>query len=368
MSISENALGKLSKDGPNSNNGTKGQMVPRYIDFEGSVSGLDLLGDLGNMPNDRDLPLVSIIVPSYNQARFLEETILSVVSQCYSSIELIVIDGGSKDGSVEIIRKYEDQITYWESEPDDGQSHAINKGYVMSKGEIVNWLCSDDVLMPGAISAVVEALLQNPKAAGVFSDAISTDEESQVIGRFVAKKGSDSDLIRFWTKCWDIPQPTLYLRRSVIMEVGLYLDEKWNHAMDYDFWCRSLVGKSLILIERPIATYRRHKSAKTTGSDRWIDEKLAISRGYWGERWKLRYLMLSMQSALALRKRSADKFWKQACTARAEGYRVQAATKLFLCLFRDPVRLIQRHWLAFSLSLLPGYSRYRVLYPHKPSK
>ena len=110
------------------------------------------------------LPLIAIVTPSYNQAQFLEEAILSVVNQDYPNLEYIVIDGGSTDGSVDIIRKYEDRLAYWVSEPDRGQAHAINKGFAKADGEIFNWLNSDDCLLPGAVRRVVETRRRYPTA------------------------------------------------------------------------------------------------------------------------------------------------------------------------------------------------------------
>src|SRR5262245_32047801 len=120
-------------------------------------------------------PKISIITPSYNQAHFLETCITSVLSQEYSDLEYIIIDGGSTDGSVEIIKKYENQITFWVSEPDEGQSHAINKGFQRATGAIVAWLNSDDFYLPGALTAVAEAHRSAPHASFYFGDGWRVD-------------------------------------------------------------------------------------------------------------------------------------------------------------------------------------------------
>jgi glycosyltransferase involved in cell wall biosynthesis len=131
-----------------------------------------------------DLPRVSIITPSYNQASFLEETICSVLEQDYANLEYIIVDGGSKDGSVEIIRRYESQLAWWVSEPDQGQTDALNKGFGMASGDILAWLNSDDTYLPGAISGAVEYLMSHPEAGLVYGDANLVDENGTVISRF----------------------------------------------------------------------------------------------------------------------------------------------------------------------------------------
>jgi len=115
-----------------------------------------------------EYPLVTIVTPSYNQADYLERTILSVLNQDYPRIEYIVIDGGSTDASIDIIKKYEDRIAFWISEPDNGQSHAINKGFKHATGEIFNWLNSDDVLMPSATTIAVHYLTTYPQYGMVY--------------------------------------------------------------------------------------------------------------------------------------------------------------------------------------------------------
>ncbi|HOW91535.1 MAG TPA: glycosyltransferase family 2 protein, partial [Anaerolineaceae bacterium] len=117
-----------------------------------------------------ELPLVSIVTPSFNQVDYLEETMRSVLEQDYPRVEYIVIDGGSTDGSVEIIRKYADRLAYWVSEKDRGQTDAVNKGYAVAKGSILGWLNSDDTYKPGAISAAVEFLVNHPQFGLVYGD------------------------------------------------------------------------------------------------------------------------------------------------------------------------------------------------------
>src|SRR4030067_2556851 len=122
-------------------------------------------------------PLVSIVTPSYNQAEFLEKTILSVINQDYPRLEYFVMDGGSTDGSLEIIKRFEHRITNWISEPDRGQSDAINKGWSMASGDIFAWLNSDDMYAPGAVQAAVQAFRENPEAGMVYGDAILVDRD-----------------------------------------------------------------------------------------------------------------------------------------------------------------------------------------------
>src|ERR671938_917569 len=121
-------------------------------------------------------PVVSIVTPSYTQAEFLEETIRSVLEQDYGPIEYVVVDGGSADGSVEIIRRYEDRLAWWTSEPDRGQAHALNKAFTRARGDYVGWLCADDTLLSGAIGRLVAALEADLGAVLAYGDAIYTDE------------------------------------------------------------------------------------------------------------------------------------------------------------------------------------------------
>lgn len=209
-------------------------------------------------------PLVSVITPSFNQAQFLEETILSVLDQNYPNTQYIVIDGGSTDGSVDIIKKYEDRLAYWVSEPDRGQSHAINKGWQRATGDILAYLNADDVYTPGAITAAVHALLANSEACMVYGDALFTNEHGKIRKKY---KALPFDIHRtLESNDGFIPQATAFIRRHALDSVGL-LDEELHMVMDYDLWVR--LGLQYPVTSLPgiyLAKVREHSSAKSTAA------------------------------------------------------------------------------------------------------
>jgi glycosyltransferase involved in cell wall biosynthesis len=227
------------------------------------------------------LPLVSIVTPSFNQADFLEETIQSVLEQTYPHIEYIVIDGGSTDGSVDIIKKYSSNpaqtaplgggekpkhsISYWVSEQDKGQTDAINKGFAKAKGDILAWINSDDTYAaPHAVADAVNFLIANPNAAMVYADCNFIDEEGKVIGKFAARQTDYERLRRGYVH---IPQQTMFFRAKYWRELGP-LDPSFYFAMDYDLWVR--IAKSApiqYLPGRTWANFRIHDSSKTNVND-----------------------------------------------------------------------------------------------------
>src|ERR1043165_7317408 len=146
------------------------------------------------------MPLVSIITPSYNQAAYLEQTIQSVLTQDYPRIEFMVIDGGSTDASVEIIKKYADRLAYWVSEKDSGQAEAINKGLTRAKGEILAWLNSDDYYLPNTILAVVRCFDENPDVDLIYGDMLAVDGDGRIINLLKYKQLSLEDLLCFQIK------------------------------------------------------------------------------------------------------------------------------------------------------------------------
>ncbi len=213
------------------------------------------------MPNS---PLVSIITPSFNQARYLEATIQSVLEQDYPRIEYIIVDGGSSDGSVDVIKKYAGRLAWWVSEQDKGQTDAINKGFNRAGGEILAWLNSDDTYNPGAVSAAVKYLTENPDVAMVYADCNYINEQGGVIGKF---NSAQTDYRRLREGYVHIPQQTMFFRANYWQEVGP-LDPSFYFAMDYDLWTR-LAARAPIkyLAGQTWANFRIHTSGKTTSAD-----------------------------------------------------------------------------------------------------
>jgi glycosyltransferase involved in cell wall biosynthesis len=209
------------------------------------------------------LPKVSIVTPSFNQATFLEMTIRSVLEQDYENIEYIIIDGGSTDGSKEIIQKYAHKLAYWQSEKDKGQTDALNQGFARATGEILAWLNSDDVLYPGAVSAAVRKLAHHPEAAMVYGDCEWINADNQVIGRFPA---AQTDLKKLRRGYVHIPQQASFFRADLWRKVGP-LDESFYFAMDYDLWTRLASHAPLLYVPEVWAGFRLHEGAKSIAED-----------------------------------------------------------------------------------------------------
>ena len=204
-----------------------------------------------------DFPLVSIVTPSYNQARFLEATLRSVLEQDYPSIEYLVVDGASSDGSVDILRRYADRLTWWVSEADSGQAEAVNKGFRRARGEIVGWLNSDDVYLPGAVSAAVAAFRSAPETAVVYGNALSIDAEGRPFNVMRARQYSLTDLLAFNIIC----QPAAFVRRSALELVG-YLDPAYHMLMDHLLWLEMARLAPLVYVPQTWAAARYHDQAK----------------------------------------------------------------------------------------------------------
>ena len=208
-------------------------------------------------------PLVSIVTPSFNQREYLEDTICSVLGQDYPALEYFVIDGGSTDGSLEIIKKYADKLTGWVSEPDQGQTEAINKGFLRSGGKYMAWLNSDDIYQPGAIRSAVEFLQKNPEIGLVYGDTDLIDGSGKKVGRFNAQQTSYQRLMRGGVY---IPQPAAFWRRDLWEKSGP-LDPTLFFAMDYDLWVRFSKLASIKYHPELWASFRIHGEGKTTLSD-----------------------------------------------------------------------------------------------------
>ena len=202
-------------------------------------------------------PLVSIVTPSFNQARYLETTIQSVLVQDYPRIEYIVIDGASTDVSVEIIKKYENRLSYWISEKDNGQADAINKGLMRAKGEIIAWLNSDDYYLPNTISSVVNIFEENPDAVMVYGDMLAVDEHGETLNLLKYKQLSLEDLLCFQI----IGQPAVFFRREAYEKTG-GLDSTFHYLLDHHLWIRVAQQGKILYVPQTWAAARYHVEAK----------------------------------------------------------------------------------------------------------
>ena len=204
--------------------------------------------------------LFSIITPSFNQARYLEQTMLSVLGQDYPDIEYWVVDGGSTDGSVDIIRKYAPRLAGWVSEQDSGQADAVNKGFARASGEYVAWLNSDDLYYPGALREAARALEANPTASFVFSDVESIDGTGKAFNRMRYGAWGLADLMRFRI----IGQPGVFMRRSALLEAG-FLDTSYHYILDHHLWLRLAALRPPYYAPGALwAAARMHPDAKNT--------------------------------------------------------------------------------------------------------
>jgi glycosyltransferase involved in cell wall biosynthesis len=227
-----------------------------------------------------DLPSISIVTPSYNQASFLEETILSVLDQGYPKLEYFVIDGESTDGSVDIIRKYDKQLDFWVSEPDQGQYHALQKGFAQASGDLLGWLNSDDLYLPGALLNVGRAYSENPGnciAGPVIHTDMRTGKETLVTQFGVTFE----HLVRFWELKHSWQQPGFFFPRATYDLVG-GIDASLNYSMDHDLACRLLRHCRVAYVDEPVARFRLHDASKTCAAARdMLLEVSTVSQRYW---------------------------------------------------------------------------------------
>ena len=200
---------------------------------------------------------LSIVTPSYNQGSYIGDTIRSVLSATRSPDEYFVIDGGSNDGSIETIRKYQGSITKWVSEPDNGQADAINKGLRLCNGDIIGWLNSDDLVLSHTFERVLAIFEQNPHAVIVYGDVLSINEHGETINLQRFKQFTLPDLMAFNI----ISQPAVFFRRSALQAAGL-LDETFHYLLDHHLWLRLAQQGSMVYVPETFAAARYHPEAK----------------------------------------------------------------------------------------------------------
>jgi glycosyltransferase involved in cell wall biosynthesis len=205
-------------------------------------------------------PALSIVLPSYNQGQFLEKSLLSILNQGYPGLQLIVIDGGSRDNSVDIIKKYASSIDYWVSEKDQGQSDALNKGFRKATGEILGWQNSDDVYLPNAFLDMAEAFRRNPDADFVYGNRLDLNVDDDIIGETRFTKFSR---LVYQYDGISLSTQSMFFRRSVLAAAG-FLDTSLSFSMDYEWFLRAaLRGCRFLYIPSFLGAIRRHEQAKT---------------------------------------------------------------------------------------------------------
>jgi glycosyltransferase involved in cell wall biosynthesis len=224
-------------------------------------------------------PRISIITPSFNQAQYLEQTIESILSQKYPNLEYIVIDGGSTDGSAEIIRRYGPHLTYWVSELDKGQTDAINKGLRRATGEILAYLNSDDYYVPGAFKAVADHFRSRPESDLIHGRCRFVDQVGTKIGEQVARIETYCEILDLWGVWWQqrqFVQPEVFWTRRIAEKIGPLRDDL-HYVMDYNYWMRILKAGGMVgRLDREVACFRRTPAQKSTHSSRVAEELLKV--------------------------------------------------------------------------------------------
>jgi len=299
------------------------------------------------------LPRVSIITPSYNQAAFLEQTMRSVLEQDYPHLEYWVMDGGSADGSLEIIQRYELQLAGWAAQKDRGQADAINKGFALSTGEIIAWLNSDDLYLPGALQAAVQALQADPSLALVYGDVRSVDSRGRTFNVMHYGDWTLADLMAFNI----LGQPGVFMRRSALERAG-YLDLNYHFLLDHQLWLRLAQQGGLKHIPRELAAARYHADAKNVAqAARFGQEAYAILD--WMQSQP------GLQNLLAANRR---RIWAGAHRINAryllDGGQAGPALRAYLQSLRQhpPTALREAHRMTYAALTLLGLGRLKDLY------
>jgi glycosyltransferase involved in cell wall biosynthesis len=299
-------------------------------------------------------PRLTIVTPSYNQGQFIEETIHSVLLQGYPDLEYIIIDGGSTDGSAEIIKKYEDHLSYWVSEPDRGQAHALNKGLDRATGEILAYLNSDDMYQPGAFATVVEAFMSNPQARWLCSPCLSWDERTRTTTTLKPLVPADPAqwLFKPSGQPYCFPQPGVFLRRSLVEEVGGF-SEDLHYSFDYEYFQRILfAGSRPMELDAIVAMFRVHEASKTASNAAgFAADDQSVADRYFNLVSAHHQRRLIAQKRKFMAWRTVDEYTE---LAQSHGPRV-ARRALWLHLLRHP-RLLQyrpvwgalRRWYAWT--------------------
>jgi len=234
-----------------------------------------------SMPDGTTWPRISIVTPSYNQGRFIEETIRSVLLQGYPDLQYIIIDGGSTDNSVEIIKKYQNWLAYWVSAPDKGQSQAINKGFEKATGKIYAWIGSDDYLLKYALKNVAHAYRASPKAGAWCGGSLFVTTDGKKTGVRQPPDRLDVETIAAWNEN-SFGQPATFFSKEAWQQCAP-LDENLYYGMDFDLWIKIAKKFTFEKVAEVLAIERLHKDAKTqrdTGMMYAVQCQIQIRHGY----------------------------------------------------------------------------------------
>ena len=258
----------------------KAPIISEFPPSPNGVTGWPWLLETPEIPDTiedgKTWPLISIVVPSYNQGQFLDYTIRSILLQGYPNLELIIMDGGSSDGSLKIIQKYAPWITHWESGPDGGQYAAINKGFSICHGEIMAWLNSDDLYFPWTLKTVGEIFTSYSCIDWLIS---STPAYTNLTGKTISFTNGPNYSLRWFlgnrnTNRWKgfIPQESTFWRRSLWEKVGSKLDTEMNYAGDFELWSRFFQATCPVTTTTPLGIFRYHEQQKTSTMENYYKE------------------------------------------------------------------------------------------------
>ena len=222
---------------------------------------------------------VSVVTVSLNQLQFIRENVSSVQSQSYPLIEQIIVDGASTDGTREFLETLQPDSVRWVSEPDGGQSEALNKGFRMARGDIIGWINSDDVLLPGAVEKVVEAFERHPEAVAVTGAIDIVDAEGHLLRNYPAHEYTADYLLN---ESYGINQASTFFTRKALFEAGL-IDESLHYSMDFDLFIKLAKIGPFVAIDDRLAAFRLYEGTKTSESQgRFAAERMRIRRSYGG--------------------------------------------------------------------------------------
>ena len=227
--------------------------------------------------------LISVVTPSFNQVAFVEETLRSVIEQDYPHKEYLVIDGASADGSVDVIRRYAGRLAYWVSEPDRGQSHAINKGFALAHGEVLGWLNSDDTYLPGALATVARCFVEHPDVDFLYGDYLYTSPEGKTLLRRRLFNSMSYETLLYHDY---LGQPAVFFRRTLLDRVGP-VDEHLHYHMDWDLFLRMWKVCRPLHVPTPLATSRLVPTAKSNAqdSDRYLAGTMLVQQRHMNQRF-----------------------------------------------------------------------------------